>query len=126
LIRCEGLNTPTLGAGFDLLIFEFERMKNFIELQPQENAAVILVGFCADFNKENPSSSEIFTSAAMPRNLKNIAGRIARYMANNPQSNITAVQLAVWLSQRETPDSIHKKFGFDADDEALARKIMRY
>jgi hypothetical protein len=99
----------------------------FIELEPQENTAVTIVAFCADFEKENPSARESFTASAMPGSLRSIASKISRYLADNGDEDIVdAAQVAVWLTQGETSSSIRKKFDFASADEAMARRIINY
>jgi hypothetical protein len=99
----------------------------FIELEPGGRTPVTLIAFCADFELDNPSSGDSFNGASMPSDLRSIAAKVSRYMANHPdEDTVTAAQLAFWLTRGETLDSIHKKFDFTPDDAALARQIMNY
>jgi hypothetical protein len=99
----------------------------FIELEPNSRTPVTLIAFCADFELDNPSSGDSFNRASMPSDLRSIAAKVSRYMANHPdEDTITAAQLAFWLTRGETLDSINKKFDFTPDDTALARTIMNY
>jgi hypothetical protein len=98
---------------------------SFIEIQPGKRTPVMMVAFCADFERPNPSARETFTVAAMPASIKAIAAKIAGFTASNPMEDLTVpAQLALWFSQGETPESVAEKFGFSASDEEAARKIM--
>jgi hypothetical protein len=99
----------------------------YIELKPRERTPVVFIGFCADFQKENPSSGESFSVAAMPDSMQAIVGKISRYMADHPDVDVTsAAQISLWLSRGETVSSIREKFDFGPEDEALARVISGY
>jgi hypothetical protein len=97
----------------------------FIELEPSSRTPVMLIAFCADFERDNPSPGDSFRQDAMPSDLRPIAAKAGRYMADHPDEDaVTAVQLAFWLTRGETLDSIGKKFDFSSDDVAVARRIM--
>jgi hypothetical protein len=99
----------------------------FIELEPGSRTPVMLIAFCADFELDNPSSDDSFRRDSMPSDLRSIAAKVSRYMADYPDEDaVTAAQIAFWLTRGETLESINKKFDFSADDAALARRIMNY
>jgi hypothetical protein len=99
----------------------------FIELEPSSRTPVMLIAFCADFELDNPSPGDSFRRDAMPSDLRSIAAKVSRYMADYPDEDaVTAAQLAFWLTRGETLDSINKKFDFSSGDAALARSIMNY
>jgi hypothetical protein len=99
----------------------------FIELEPNSRTPVTLIAFCADFELDNPSFDDSFKRASIPSDLRSIAAKVSRYMANHPdEDTVTAAQLAFWLTRGETLDSINEKFDFTPDDAALARRIMNY
>jgi hypothetical protein len=107
--------------------YYYEEDLTFIELEPNSRTPVALIAFCADFELDNPSPGDSFNRALMPSDLRSIAAKVSRYMANHPdEDTVTAAQLAFWLTRGETIDSIHEKFDFTPDDVALARKIMNY
>jgi len=97
----------------------------YISIPPNREAAVTFLAFCADFERSNPSSSEQFSSAALPDNLKGIAAKISKYMENTIfEDEITAVQLALWHYQGVNRSSIAEQFVFDDSDWELAASII--
>jgi hypothetical protein len=89
--------------------------------------SVMLMAFCCDFEKDNPSSADFFMVSSIPSLLKVIAGKIVRYMASHVfDSNLSvkAVQLAVWRSQGESREDISEKFLFTDEDWDLSTTIM--
>jgi hypothetical protein len=99
----------------------------FIELEPNSRTPVMLIAFCADFELDNPSPADSFRRDSIPSDLRPIAAKVSRYMADYPDEDIvTAAQLAFWLTRGETLDSINEKFDFSPDEAALARRIMNY
>ncbi|MDR1389884.1 MAG: hypothetical protein LBJ31_07895 [Treponema sp.] len=132
----DGMYLLNSGAGQNMVVMQVyladgsyyvEGQNSFIVLEPQANTGVSLIGFCADFERENPSGGESFSVEPMPRNLRSIASHISRFMTDHgDEYNIVAIQLALWLARGEKPQAISEKFTFTEEDEALARRIMRY
>lgn len=96
-----------------------------IELEPGERTPVVFVAYCADFDRENPTSADRFGVDRPPVELAAIARRISAYEQANPHQDITvAAQVALWLWQGEMAAEIRARFPFSSADEQLARTLM--
>jgi hypothetical protein len=99
----------------------------FIQVAARATTPVILIAFCADFDKDNPNSGESFSTAAMPTEISSVIAKISRYMADHPDDDtMAAAQIALWMAEGETAASIRNKFDFTAHDEELAKIIAAY
>lgn len=99
---------------------------SYIEIGPNGSERLMLIAYCADFEKANPSASDTFSVAHIPQEIVDIAWSIANYEAENPNADVlVAAQVAIWLSQGESADDIQKKFAFTTADERLARQLLR-
>jgi hypothetical protein len=99
----------------------------FIRLSPNTNVQIMFLAFCADFERDNPSSSQIFSSAAMPSDIQTISSKISRYMADKFDDDLTIpIQLALWRSQGQSRSDIFEKFDFDDSDWEIATGIINY
>jgi hypothetical protein len=98
---------------------------SFVELDPGEEAPVIFVAFCADFDRDNPSAADRFAVGSVPPHLDEVAKRIVQALAENPLVDLTAAgQLAVWMAQSVSLDEIETRFDFTAEDVRLARALL--
>jgi len=98
---------------------------NFIEIQPNEIIPIQLTAYCADFDKDNPAYSDNFEISEMPQEIADIAVKISRYVAANPDLDLTVPsQIALWLSQGNSASDIQEKFPFSAADANIAEEIM--
>jgi len=101
----------------------------FIIIQPRGSISVVFNAFCANFDLDNPSSSQSFSISSMPANIMNIASRMGKFAVDNFDSDMdytAAMQLALWRVQGHTRTEIFRKFDFDDDDWDLSAKIMSY
>jgi hypothetical protein len=98
---------------------------SFIEVPANESYDVQLLAYCADYEKENPTSADQFVISQLPSGISDITRKIAEYKRKNPDDNsIQAFQVALWLAQGLTPEEIRKTFDFSQQDEIKARRIM--
>jgi hypothetical protein len=100
----------------------------FIRLPPNASVPVMVIAFCADFDRENPGPSETFATASMPRDMEGIAAKISRYIADNfDDEELTApVQLALWRARGQSRSDIEEKFEFGNAEWNLSTQIMSY
>ena len=99
---------------------------SFIEVSRNARQSITLVAYCADYEKDNPTSSDQFSIAPIPANLTIVSSKISAYKKANPSAEITiAAQVALWLGQGLTPSQIRETFEFTAADEEQARRILR-
>lgn len=99
---------------------------SFISLEPDEHLSIILIAYCVDFEKENPSKDDSFTIIEIPPNLIGIAKGISAYEEANPSKDVTvSAQLALWKVQDISLKEIEGKFLFDPNDELEMRAILR-
>lgn len=99
----------------------------FIRLTSNSKTSVMIIGFCADFDRDNPSTAETFSIAPMPTHLQSISDKISRYLNDNFDDDpVIPVQLALWHSLGESRSHINEKFDFDDSDWELAVRIMDY
>ena len=98
---------------------------SFVTLQPRKQTSIILVAYCVDFDKENPTTGDEFSVGNLPSELNGVLVNIGRYNSAHPQQDITAAaQIAIWLAQGESALDIQKKFTFTDTDEQLARSFI--
>jgi len=97
----------------------------FIEINPNSDVTVMIIAYCADFEKDNPSVGDSFSVSGIPQELVEIAWSIASFEAENPDYNTTVpAQVAIWLSQGESVEDIREKFAFNSSDERLAQQLL--
>ncbi|MDR2185787.1 MAG: hypothetical protein LBO80_09020 [Treponema sp.] len=102
--------------------------QEFIILQPRVNVEVSFMAFCADLERDNPSSGESFSTGAMPPEIRTIAAKINRYMREHPGNENAGIvaQLALWRSQNKTRTEIAEHFRFTHDDWDSAGVLLSY
>jgi hypothetical protein len=133
----QGLYLKNSGAGQNMVAtqiyleggrYSFDGSRNFIVLSPREDAAVSLVAFCANLERDNPSSEESFIRDVMPQELQTMAENINRYMREHPDDEnvVVVAQLALWRSQGKTMDEIGEHFLFTQDDWDSAGVLLNY
>lgn len=99
---------------------------SFITLRPHTQTLVKFIAYCTDYEKENPSSSEVFSSEVAPSHLSKITVNINKFSRSNPKVDTTKpAQVAIWLAQGVSPQDIQKKFPFSPADEQLARYFLK-
>lgn len=100
---------------------------SYIEFPANQSVAVDMIAYCADFEKENPSSTDSFEAYAVPEELAAVTRKIAAYKNANPDEEVTvAAQVALWLGQGLSPSQIRTTFQFTPSDERKARQILGY
>jgi hypothetical protein len=103
-----------------------EGSRRFLELRPNASLPVLFIAYCADFESDNPGELDRLNVAVMPGDIAWAASRIAEYEALNPDTDtVVSAQLALWLSQGETPQEIQQKFSFTQSELDIARAILR-
>ncbi len=103
-----------------------EGSKSFITLENEASESVLLVAYCTDFEKENPSRGDGFSVGTLPSILEEVASRIEQHAREYPEEDITiAAQVAIWLAQGVSAEDIAAVFSFSPSDERLARKLVR-
>jgi hypothetical protein len=86
---------------------------------------VKFLSYCADFEKENPARSELFTVNAVGEDIKPVLARITAYQRKYPDRDITrAAQVAIWTAQGEDADAILEKFRYSLQDLKLAQEFV--
>jgi hypothetical protein len=98
----------------------------FIIIDPGKSVDAVMLAFCAEFEKDNPSGSDSFTTGKLPAELRTVLARIEDYLRKNPDTErIAAIQAAVWMAQGLTLEHIRQKFEVGAEDEKLARSFLK-
>jgi hypothetical protein len=102
--------------------------QEFIVLQPQANVEVTFMAFCADLERDNPSSEESFSIGAMPSGIRTIAAKINRYLEEHSDDGNAGIvaQLALWQSQNKTRSEIMEHFRFTQSDWDNASVLLSY
>jgi len=100
----------------------------FISLPANMDTQIRFTAYCADFELENPSTTENFRRVSIPSNLQSIASKISRYEADNfgNKNLVTPIQLALWRSQGVNRRDIAEKFDFTDADWDIATIIINY
>ena len=93
----------------------------FITLEPFVTKPVILIAYCVDFAKDNPTDKETLAIFTMPPYLKNFFHGVINY----PENNHTAVQLVLWLAHDFNEVAIRRSYYFTASNIHEARLILR-
>lgn len=102
------------------------RGAGFIEIRPKARVRVVLIAYCADFEKDNPGPSDRFTVASLPAKLGPVMTQVQTYSRRNPAEDITAAaQAAVWMAQGVSISKIREKFEVSPGEERLARNFIR-
>lgn len=100
--------------------------RSVVTLLPNTDFNSSMVAYCADFEKENPTSNESFSIDEPPTKLVPVISRIIEYIKANPDANVTvAAQLAIWLAQGEGLSEIARKYEFTNDDKTLAYSFIQ-
>jgi len=122
------------GSGQNMIVTKvFERGGRYmrrgedwiVPLEPGERIPVVLVAFCVDFDKPNPTPEESLTVDDLPSNISHVAHQIATYGALHPTTNLTAAaQLALWAAQGVGADQVAGRFDFTDEDVNLMVQIL--
>lgn len=98
--------------------------KSFIKLGSKKKVAVKFLSYCADFEKDNPSPGEEFRIDVPTPNIKPVLSRISEYHQKYPTRDITAAaQVAIWITQGESPSAIRLKLEYSQGDLELAYQL---
>jgi len=99
--------------------------QSFITLAPQQQAEVLFIAYCIEFEKDNPAVTDVFSIDDIPEHLYDAFVEITRYANSGPAAEKTpAIQAAIWLLQGETKSSINERFELTPEDQDLARRIL--
>ena len=99
--------------------------RSFLRLRPRERLQVVLLAYCADFEKDNPTRDSSFRETAIPKKLGSIAAKISAYQKQHPNLDLTvAAQLALWRAQGISLDKIAQRFPFRAHHLRDMRAIL--
>jgi len=105
--------------------------EKFIELPANRQTAVSFFSICAEFEKDNPSYSDVLAQSTMPNQIREISKKLSSYFSNklNNKSNSSpsiSAQLALWRQQGLNRDKIDKKFKgkYNDEDWAESSKII--
>ena len=97
----------------------------FIEVAPNKEMDIEMIAYCADYDKDNPSSADQFDISRMPPQIERASEKIAAYKRNNPDVDVLkAAQVALWLAQGVSAEKIQTTFPFSPNEEAVAREIL--
>ena len=99
--------------------------RGFVRVGPRARLPITFVAYCADFDKENPTVTDIFAIARMPPEISIVVQKIAAFESASPATDTTvAAQLALWVAQGQTLDEIGERFPFSMEDVAMMREIL--
>ncbi len=99
---------------------------SFISLKSNERLSIMLIAYCVDFYKENPSGDDSFVITGLPSDLIAIAKKISAYEGANPSKDVTlSAQLALWKVQGISLKEIRERFPFDSADQMEMHAILR-
>ena len=98
--------------------------KSFIKLLPKKKVAVKFLSYCANFEKDNPIPGEEFRIDVPTPNIRPVLSRISDYHQKYPNRDITAAaQVAIWITQGESPAAIRSKLEYSQSDLELAYRL---
>jgi len=107
--------------------YKMSGKSKFISLSANKDIQILIIAYCADFELENPNTTESFSRVSIPSNLQSIASKISRYEADNFGNNlVNPIQLALWRFQGVSRKDIEKKFRFTDADWEIAAIIINY
>jgi hypothetical protein len=135
-----GIYLKNSGAGQNMIAIQIyykggqyfsDGSRKFIAVQPQENAEIRFIAFCADLERDNPSLEESFAIDTMPAELQTITANITRYLEENPsnENRNTVAQIALWRSQGKTWSEIkeiRRYFRFTQSDWDSSSILLNY
>jgi hypothetical protein len=99
---------------------------SFLQIGAKASIRVILIAYCADFEKENPGSQDRFQLSPLPENLRPVMRKILNYARRSPDQDITgAAQAALWIVQGVDVTEIRRRFPVSVADERLARSFLQ-
>jgi hypothetical protein len=99
---------------------------SFVTIPANGRLPVMLIAYCADFERDNPGQGERLSVATLPREIADISRKIAAFEAARPnQDTVAAVQVALWLAQGWSPDDIRRQFDFSQAVLATAWSILK-
>ena len=92
--------------------------ESFVEVAGNSRTPIVLLAYCVDFEKDNPTSNEYFKIGELPAEIEGIMRSIAMVQQENSDLDITvSAQLALWVVQGESLENIRKKFSFDEQED---------
>ncbi|WP_424946750.1 hypothetical protein [Candidatus Spongiihabitans sp.] len=103
-----------------------ENGKNIIKVDANGREDIVLVAYCVDFEKNNPTPQERFSISSIPRNFEHVLRDIQAYRERYPDKDITVpAQVALWFSKGYTLREIRKKFAVSSPEAELATQLTQ-
>jgi hypothetical protein len=100
---------------------------SFISLSANVEIQIMFTAYCADFELDNPRTTETFSRSSMPSGFQSIASKISRYENDNFDKDlVTPIQVALWRAQGHSRATIATKFSFTNNDWEIATIILNY
>ena len=98
----------------------------FIEVAPHEAKEVTFNGYCLNFERENPSTTDSLAIQPAPPDLSEIIDNLLAYeqTAGDQEESTVRAQIAIWLAQGHAPEEISERFPFTAADLDVAHRIV--
>lgn len=100
--------------------------RSFITIPANGQINVMFIAYCADFERDNPTSSERFTIGNMPISIRDASVRIALFEEAIASMDTTvASQVALWIAAGIQPETIRTQFDFSPNDLSVAYQILQ-
>lgn len=111
---------------FDGGRYQSDGKRSFLLIPPRATSSVVFMAYCADFEKDNPTTTDRFYIGSAPPNLTSVLDKVRTYHRANPDAEVVvATQAAIWLAQGVSLEKIRTKFPVSATDAQLARYFAR-
>jgi hypothetical protein len=109
------------------LKYSIDGISKFFKIEPGVSVGIVFEAFCADFDKDNPTSSEKFSFSVKPTAIASLGAKISKYSAVNFNVNlIDAIQVAIWRFQGKSREEIAEKYDFTNVDWELSADIINF
>ena len=133
----QGLYLVNSGKGQNMLVtqvyikngmYSYDGVQSFIVLPSQKNTEISFLAFCANLDRENPSSKESLSPGDIPTDISSIAAKINKYMKENAaeSTNVVVAQVALWRAQGHSSNEILEYFKFSQTDLNKAHQLLNY
>ena len=100
--------------------------QGYVIAAANSRTAIVFIAYCADFDKENPTSDDLFTLAEMPSEINDVVRSIVEVEQANPDVELTsAAQLALWVARGASLEAINERFRFSENDVVWMQKILQ-
>lgn len=100
--------------------------QRFVRLTGNGRTPIVFVAYCADFDKDNPSRTDLFSPADMPPEISRVVRSITEVEQANTDVDLTVpAQLALWVAQGTSLDAISERFPFSQADLTWMDTILQ-